>query len=98
MIRKAFKNVNERLPTHLRVQKATGHTGRHTFTSAGVNAGTDVTVVSMASKHKTTSALKRYIHREPCLQVEPALKIAKSVLEDFENQNNDENSESDFEG
>lgn len=82
MIRKAFNKVNERLPVQFRVLKATGHTGRHTFTSAAVNAGTDVTVVSLASKHKSTNAIKRYIHREEDVKVQPALKIAKSVFED----------------
>jgi integrase len=89
MIRGAFKRVNERLPPRLRAEKVTGHTGRHTFTSAGVNSGTDVTLVSLASKHKTTSALKRYIHRDESIRVEPALKIAKSVVKNFEENDHD---------
>ena len=37
MIRKVFTKVNERLIPRLRVSKATGHTGRHSFTSAAEN-------------------------------------------------------------
>jgi integrase len=84
MIRKAFTKVNERLPPRLRVPKATRHIGRHSFTSAAVNAGMDVTIVSLTSKHKTTSALMRYIHRDDEIKVQPALKIAKSVFEELE--------------
>jgi integrase len=83
MIRKAFTKVNERLPMHLRLQKPTGHTGRHTFTSAGINAGVDVNIVSLATKHKSSNALKRYAHPEDVIRVQPALKIARCVFDDF---------------
>ncbi len=73
-IRAAFSKINDRLPVRLRIPKATGHTGRHSFTSAGVNAGADVDVVALATKHKSSNALKRYVHRED--------SIAKSVFDD----------------
>jgi integrase len=81
-IRAAFSKINDRLPVHLRIPKATGHTGRHSFTSAGVNAGADVDVVALATKQKSSNALKRYVHREDSIKVLPALKIAKSVFDD----------------
>lgn len=96
MIRNAFSKVNERLPVQMRLQKATGHTGRHTFTSAGVNAGADVNIVALASKHKSSESLKRYIHREDAITVQPALKIAKSVFDDVSGADDFDNKDSPF--
>ncbi len=87
-IRTAFKRINERLPERLRIDRATGHSGRHSFTSASINAGTDVNLVSLATKHKSSDALKKYMHLDDDKRVQPALNIAKSVFQEFENKSN----------
>ena len=81
-VREAFRRVNDRLPHHLRINNPTGHSGRHSFASASISAGTDSTVVSLSTKHKTNAALKRYIHREDSTKIQPALKIARQVVAD----------------
>ncbi len=40
-------------------------------------------MVALATKHKSSNALKRYVHREDSIKVLPALKIAKSVFASF---------------
>lgn len=81
-VRAAYKRINERLPSHCRIANPTGHTGRHSFTSACANAGVDVTTVALATKHKTSSAVRRYIHPTDELKVQPALKVARRLAED----------------
>ena len=39
-------------------------------------------MVALATKQKSSNALKRYVHREDSIKVLPALKIAKSVFDD----------------
>lgn len=61
-IKKAFNNVNERLPQELQISKPSGHTGRHTYVSNSINEGVDSEVVAAGSKHKSNVAIKRYFH------------------------------------
>jgi hypothetical protein len=47
-----------------------------------VNAGEDVTTVAMATKHKSTTAIRRYIHPGDDVKMQPALKVARKIAED----------------
>ena len=42
----------------------------------------DVTTVALANKHKTSSAVRRYIPPTDELKVQPALKVARRLAED----------------
>ena len=71
LIKEAFVRVNNRLPQALVISNPTGHTGRHSFVSAGINANVLAEVVAKASKHRCSSALKRYNHPNESQKIAP---------------------------
>lgn len=72
-------SINRRLPGEFQSEKVTGHSGRHSFTSGGINAGVSDIVMGAATKHKSMESLKRYHHSSESSKVVPALKIAGSA-------------------
>jgi hypothetical protein len=66
MFTKNFKLMNSLLPPELMVEKASGHSGRHTFTTAATEAGCDANLIAASTKHKDPKSLKSkficYVH------------------------------------
>jgi hypothetical protein len=76
MIREAIPACNKRLPDNLKIAKATGQTGRHTFTSAGLNSGCSESIVALGSKHKSI-AIRGYLHASKESTVAPMMSMVR---------------------
>lgn len=70
--------MNDLLPEHLKIEKATGHSGRHTGTSIAVNSGVDSSVIAKVSHHKDPRALAIYQKQDEAVRLSTALAIGSS--------------------
>ena len=63
-IRELTRLVNERLPIHLQLTYATGHSGRVTLSSIAMNNNVGSVEVGAATKHKDPKSLLGYIRKD----------------------------------
>ncbi|KAJ1399365.1 hypothetical protein B484DRAFT_406332 [Ochromonadaceae sp. CCMP2298] len=72
--------VNQRLPEEMRTErKATGHSGRHTLVSNGVNSGVIPAVVAITSKYKGVDTLLGYVKPNNAVLLATSLGIGKAM-------------------
>lgn len=69
------KYINGRLPVALKIDRPTGHSGRHTFISNAINSGVCPEVVAKASKHKDVNSVQKYFHETTSTKLLPALCV-----------------------
>lgn len=82
-IRAATPSVNIRLPEDLRLERATGHTGRHTLATLAMNNGGDQIITAAATKHRDPQSLQGYCQGNDGLLMGAALQVANALPRDL---------------
>lgn len=90
-VRQAMKDLNARLPVHLQMTKATGHSGRHTFASVSMNAsGGDVFATSVGTGHRDPKSLQTYVKPSAELKMKAARSIGQATASSSKKRTADE--------
>lgn len=76
-----MKDLNDRLPEHLQLKRATGHSGRHTFASVSMNAesGGDAIATAVGTGHRDPKSLQSYVKPSAELKMKAARSIGKAT-------------------
>eukprot|EP01040_Poterioochromonas_malhamensis_P010433 gene10433-11350_t len=83
-LKEIIPRLNKLLPKELQLEKATGHTGRHTAASIAVNSGVDSSIIAKVTHHKDPRALSVYQHQDDKVRLSTALAISKSIKKKVE--------------
>ena len=71
--------MNNLLPEELRVEKATGNSGRTTFVTTSFEEGCDATTIAKVTHHMDPKSLNSYKHDTISTLLIPALAIGNAV-------------------
>lgn len=93
-----MSRLNNRLPEALKMEKVTGHSGRHTLASIAVNSGVDSNHIAKVTHHKDPRALSLYQREDEATRLSAAMAIGAAVrrvteISDEHEENNEDNEE-----
>jgi len=79
-VKKVAGRLNDRLPAHLQLKNATGHTGRRTFASVAMNSeGGDALATAIATGHRDPKSLMTYVTPSSGLKMKAARDVGKAT-------------------